>query len=134
MPDVPGGETDLARLLATLEPVAVEGEFVFVPLSERAPVETLATIVEAEAVTHVVRREVADEHGWPYDFVAGWITLRVHSSLAAVGLTAAASTCLASRGISCNMLAGYYHDHLLVRIDDVPDAIQALEELSRTSG
>lgn len=131
MEPVSGGETDLARLLATLEPVAVEGEFVFVPLTDRADVETFATIVESEAVTHVVRREVADQHGWPYDFVAGWITLRVHSSLAAVGLTAAASTALAARGISCNLLAGYYHDHLLVRVDDVGAAVAALQQLSR---
>jgi hypothetical protein len=128
--DHPSGETDLAQILATLEPVVVDGEFVFIPLSDRADVETLATIVEAEAVTHVVRRAVADERGWPYDFVAGWITLRVHSSLAAVGLTAAASGALAEQGISCNLLAGYYHDHILVRIDDVDLAMAALRRLS----
>ena len=33
MDPVPTGETDLGRLLATLEPVAVAGEFVFVPLT-----------------------------------------------------------------------------------------------------
>jgi hypothetical protein len=63
----PSGETDLAVILATLEPEVVPGEFVFVPLSDRADVATLAIIVEAEAITHVVARHVADEHGWPYD-------------------------------------------------------------------
>jgi uncharacterized protein len=57
----------------------------------------------------------------------------VHSALAAVGLTAAVSQALTSQGISCNVIAGYFHDHLLVPIDRVADATRALEELSVAS-
>jgi hypothetical protein len=52
--------------------------------------------------------------------------LTVHSSLEAVGLTAAFSARLAERNISCNVLAGYHHDHILVPVDRVQDAIDAL--------
>jgi hypothetical protein len=65
-----------------------------------------------------------------YDFVAAWITLQVRSALDGVGLTAAASRRLGEHGISCNVIAGYHHDHLLVPEDRVADALAALEDLA----
>jgi len=124
------GEHDLGRMLATMRPVTRPGEFVFVSLPEAPDVECEVTVREEEGLTCVVRREVADAQGWPYDFVAGWITLQVHSALAAIGLTAAVSTALTTRGVSCNVVAGYFHDHLLVPADRVEDALAALRELS----
>ncbi|MBK9740073.1 MAG: ACT domain-containing protein [Actinobacteria bacterium] len=121
---------ELGALLSALRPEVRAGEFVFVPLTEAVDVETFAIVREDEAVTYVVQRSTADEHGWPYDFVAGWITLRLHSSLAAIGLTAAVSGAMAGAGISCNMLAGYFHDHLLVPVDRVADAMAVLQRLS----
>ncbi len=53
----------------------------------------------------MVRREQADAAGLPYDVVAAWITLTVHSALDAVGLTAAAAGKLAAARISCNVIA-----------------------------
>jgi uncharacterized protein len=79
-----------------------------------------------------MRREDADGDGIPYDFVAAWITLTVHSDLADVGLTAAFSAALAEVGISCNVLAAFHHDHLLVPADRLDDALAALERLSAT--
>ena len=128
---VPGsGETDLVRLLSTLSPVVREGEYVFVTREAVERIDADALIHEDEGVTHLVRREVADEMSWPYDFVAAWITLRVHSSLAGVGLTAAVSRALADAGISCNMVAGYFHDHLLVPHDRADEALAVLGRLS----
>ena len=66
----------------------------------------------------------------PYDFVAAWVTLEVHSELEAVGLTAAVSRALTQARISCNVLAGFHHDHLLVPVGDAARALEVLSELS----
>lgn len=124
------GERDLAVMLATLDPVVRPGEFVYVTLPDPPPVPVHALVREDEGVTVVVGRAVADAQGWPYAFVAAWITLRVHSHLAAVGLTAAFSAALAARSIPCNVLAGSFHDHLLVPADRVDDAVAALRLLA----
>ena len=58
------------------------------------------------------------------------ITLRVHSSLLAVGLTAAVSAALARHAVSANMVAGYFHDHVLVPSDRAEEALKHLENLS----
>jgi len=86
---------------------------------------------EEEGTTYVLAQDAADRQGLAYDFVASWITLRVHSSLVAVGLTAAVSDALAQRGISCNVLAGFHHDHLLVptwRRDEALEILRGLAE------
>jgi hypothetical protein len=124
------GETDLAKLLRAIEPVVRPGEFVFVSVDGPPDIYTLAMVDEEEGRTLVVTRGCADSRGWAYDYIAGWITLRVQSSLAAVGLTAAVSKALADVGISCNVLAGYHHDHLLVPIERVDEAVTVLQELA----
>ena len=55
----------------------------------------------------------------------------MHPALDAVGLTAAVSTALADAGLSCNVMAGYHHDHLLVPADRGAEAIAVLSDLSR---
>ena len=125
------GVTDLEQLLATLEPQVRAGEYVYVAdpgLSSALGAE--AVIHEAEGRAMVLRREVADEAGLTYDVVLSWITLTVHSSLEAVGLTAAFSTALGHAGISCNVLAGLHHDHVLVPVGRRDDAVAVLRELS----
>jgi hypothetical protein len=62
-------------------------------------------------------------------FRAAWITLTVHSDLEAVGLTAAVSVALGAAGISCNVVAGTYHDHLFVPAQKAADAMAALRKL-----
>ncbi len=126
------GESSLDRLLADMRPRIRDGEFVFVSLPQPPDHPCEAMVRESEGVTCVVTRRVADDAGWAYDFVAGWITLEVHSALAAVGLTAAVSRALTDQGISCNVIAGFFHDHLLVPFDRVDDALAALTALSAT--
>lgn len=60
-----------------------------------------------------------------------WITLSVHSSLEAIGLTAAFSNALSEHEISCNVVAAYYHDHIFI---DKKDTVKAMEILSSFSG
>ncbi len=117
-----------------MSPAVRSGEYVFVCLDAAVVEGSVATVQEDEGFTHVVPRALADAHGWTYGFVAGWITLRVHSSLAAVGLTAVVSRVLAEAGISCNVLAGYHHDHLLVPANRVDEAVGLLQELSASHG
>jgi uncharacterized protein len=126
------GITDLDRMLATLDPTIREGEFVYATVSTGPPAEldAEATIREAEGITLVLRRDTADAAGIGYEFVASWITLTVHSSLAAVGLTAAFSAALGDAGISCNVLAGFYHDHILVPSAQRDAAVAVLQELA----
>lgn len=90
------GGTDLVALIRSMRPRREPGEFVFV-VAPTVPdgVDVRAFVSEAEGQTLVVPREDADRAGLRYDYVAGWITLDVHSALAAVGLTAAVSGALA---------------------------------------
>jgi uncharacterized protein len=126
-------ERDLRQLLASMDPVEVPGEFVFVSVADGRALPSRAMVVEDEGVTHVLARADADEYGLPYDFVAAWITLRVHSALDAVGLTAAVAGALSEAGISCNVIAGAFHDHLLVPHGQAADAIGVLQALRTRS-
>ena len=131
------GMTDLAQMLRSLEPTVRDSEFVY--LNFPGPVIPAAlkpevTIREDEGVAVVVRREDADAVGLGYDLTFAWITLAVHSSLEAVGLTAVFSAALGSVGISCNVLAGYYHDHLLVPVTQREAALRVLRELADAEG
>lgn len=129
------GETDLAKMLASLrierrhEPVTVV--HVVEPVALGAGV--MAVIEEEEGTTAVVTVAEAERRGWPVGFRAAWLTVTVHSSLEAVGLSAVLAAVLADDGIPCNVLAGYFHDHLLVPFDRVDRAIEALESLATST-
>jgi hypothetical protein len=127
-------ERDLHALLASLKPVLRPGTFVFAVVHDEALLEAVVpevTIREDEGLTVIVRREQADALGLAHDhYVAAWISLRVHSALDAVGLTATVSTALAEAGLSCNIIAGYHHDHLLVPADRAAEALKVLSDLS----
>ena len=127
-------ERDLAVLLATLAPVRVPREFVFTTVAEGPPGAGPVVLVrEGEGTTLVLERGEADGPGLEYDYVAGMITLRVHSSLEAVGLTAAMSSELAAHGISANVVAGFYHDHVFVPAAEADVVVDLLLELARRS-
>lgn len=124
------GMTDLHEILGALRPYVRQGAYVYVTAETPPEVDCHARIVEDEGVTLVLDQAIADEHRLTYDGVFGWITLEAHTSLQAVGITAAVSTALARVGLSCNVLAGYYHDHLLVPLDSVSEAMDVLGGLS----
>ena len=85
---------------------------------------------EEEGYTFILTKQSADELGLQYSFIAAWITLNVHSSLEAVGLTAAFSKVISDNGISCNVVAAFYHDHIFVNSQDVGKAMKVLQSLS----
>lgn len=123
------GETDLQAMLASLDVERRPGTFTFVAVDDATPEQLAAahaTVVEAESTTLVLEAADARRLGLPCVVDMAWLSLTVHSSLEAVGLTAAFSAALGEQGISCNVLAGYHHDHLLVPSDRADDAIEAL--------
>jgi len=129
--------TDLNHLLRTLDPLLHEGVYAFASLpagTDLRGLEPLATFREDEGLTVVLREETALAHQVPILFRAAWITLRVHSDLQAVGLTAAFSQALAGACISCNVIAGARHDHLFVPVDEAERAMAVLRDLQRCGG
>ena len=132
---MPAPLSDLAEMLATLDVVVRPDLFVFaaVPAGSPAASAADAVITEEEAVTLVLREGRAREHGLATGTRFAWLTLTVHSSLESVGLTAAVAGALAASGISCNVLAGFHHDHLLVPERDRARAVDVLRAL-RHSG
>ncbi len=125
------GFSDLQAMLASLDATIRPDEYVFaiVPPGHPAVVLAQATVFEDEGLTVVLPRDDADRLDISYDFVAAWLTLTVHSSLTAVGLTAAFSRSLSEAGISCNVLAGFHHDHLLVPAADRQAALDVIRAL-----
>ena len=125
------GENNLDILLKTMEPCLNEGDYVFCIVNDLASVnqnELVFYFKEKEAISIAVRKEFADKSKLEYPMIMAWITLTVHSSLDAVGLTAAFSTALTKENISCNVVAGFYHDHIFVA---KKDALKAMETLRR---
>ena len=127
------GETDLGRLLAGLDPMLHEGEFVFVCLPGRSVPEGLNPVLifdEEEGRTLILPRSQAEGAGLEGSLPSAWITLRIHSSLEAVGMMAAIAAALADAGISCNAVSAYYHDHIFVQHDRAADAVRLLRDLA----
>ena len=123
----------MTTLIRSMMPELQPGEYVFASVTSLSGIsweDTICEFREAEGTTVVLERKRADALGISYDFVASWITLKVHSSLAAVGLTAVFATALAKSNISCNVMAGYYHDHIFVDTGDAQRAVDVLRGLS----
>lgn len=129
-------EKDLSKIVHGMEPVLNPGEYIFTTLknSDNIPRrDILCEFKETEGNTLILKREIADQLKLSYEFVAAWITLMVHSSLEAVGFTALFSSELARHGIVCNVIAGYYHDHIFVAKKDEIRAIEVLTSLAKNS-
>ena len=128
------GEKDLQKLLKNMKPVLNPGEYVFAVVKNLDNIlrtDTLFEFKEKEAITLVLEKNKADTLKLSYQFISSWITLKVHSSIEAVGLTAAFSTALTKQKISCNVVAGFYHDHIFVDTKDAKKAIEVLTNLSK---
>ena len=111
------GEFDLLTLIVQMSPSLDDQIWAFVSVddvsSEYLAEHALATFRETEGTTLIVPWERAEEFDVSSEPMAR-ITLNIHSSLEAVGLTAAVSQALASEAISANVVAGFYHDHIFV--------------------
>ncbi len=133
-----GGSKDLEYLLQSAGPALDAEHYVFVCMSatygDHAQWRPIASFAEDEGLTLVIREATADLQGLEYDGVFRRITLEVHSSLEAVGLTAKFAERLAMHNISANVFAGFYHDHIFVPAGDADRAMSALSSLNDRAG
>lgn len=127
------GEKNLQQLLKSMKPEHNLGDYVFCKVEklENIRLDDIELFFkEKEAITLILKKETADILKLDYSVVMSWITLTVHSSLEAVGLTAAFSKALSDREISCNVVAGFYHDHIFVPKKETTKAMQVLNLFS----
>ncbi|MDN3549365.1 ACT domain-containing protein [Mucilaginibacter aquaedulcis] len=127
------GETNLQTLLKNMTPVLNPGDYVYCNVSALDNIDTnhiLGLFKESEGFTIILKKEIADELNLQYTYIAAWITLTIHSSLEATGLTAAFAAALAQENISCNVVAAYYHDHIFVAKKDAERAMETLRKLA----
>lgn len=125
-------------ILATLNPILAENPYVFASIPSDSSIDItsldpLSTFKEEEGTTVIVHQDVADKLSLKYLVVFNQITLKVHLSLEAIGLTASIATELTKHQISCNVVAGYYHDHIFVPTEKSKQALEVLQELQRYS-
>ena len=127
------GETDLDKLLSSLNTVLDDDVYVFVTLPTRdVPAGLILRMVfeEAEGTTLILARDTAEAAQLPYSFPCRMITLNVHSALEAVGFIARVATELASRSMGVNPVSGFYHDHLFVPEGRENEALEVLAALA----
>jgi hypothetical protein len=128
------GETDLNKLIREMKPELNAGEYAFSLTNSREhgmATDAICLFQEKEGITLILPKQKADQAQLPYSGTYAWITLTVHSSLEAVGLTTAVSQALTNANISCNIVAAYYHDHLFVPSKDAEKALDVLQKLAQ---
>ena len=127
------GEIDLRRLLAGMRPSMSETAFAFATARSLQDVPASVSIIgsfnEDEGVTVIAPQDQLARTELTQSGPYAKIGLAVHSSLAAVGLTAKIATSLAQRGIGANIVAGYFHDHIFVPWDARHVALDILDNL-----
>lgn len=105
-----------------------------------------ASSVEKEGLTVITTRKCAEAHA-EFSIAGGthgrveckleiagpsrMISLTVHSSLEAVGLTARISSAFAEANLPCNVVAGYFHDHVFVPEGREQEAMGVLGALAK---
>lgn len=116
-----------------MTPELNKGAYVSVTLTDLAKIyrwDTICEFKEKEGVTVIWEKSEANELNFQYDFIAAWITLKMYSSLMVIGLTAAFQQALTIHNISCNVVAGYFHDHIFVDRNNTERAVTVLKNLS----
>ena len=129
------GEANLDTLLALMQPELLPGSYVFCSMpgsryGDYQELEPIACYLEKEGLSLLLPEESARAVGLSFSGVFRGIALSVHSSLEAVGLSAAVSARLASHGISANIVAAFYHDYVFVQADQAEQALKLLTQLA----
>jgi len=129
------GESNLQLLLREMDPCLFAAPYGYVCLQPETGLPSgimpFATITEAEGLTLVASADDLTRAGLAPGPLWARINLTIHSDLSAAGLTAAFADALARQGVSANVIAGFYHDHLFVPWDRRHDALSALRALTK---
>ncbi|KAA8984443.1 ACT domain-containing protein [Halospina sp. K52047b] len=125
----------LKDLIRNLSPVLDATPYVYCTVAQAQygqleKLKPIVSIAELEGMTLVVPLEKAKAENLDYHRVFRRITLKGHSSLEALGLTSVVTSLLAERGITTNVIAGFYHDHMFVPSERSDEAMRALRELA----
>ena len=130
---VMSGQQDIEEGLRDLSPRLDPTVYVFASgpwsLADVDPWCPVATVVEAEGLSVVIPHAVALRENIASSGPFRRITLEMQTSLEAVGITAVVSTCLARWGIAANVIAGAFHDHILVPSDRAEEAMDHLRSI-----
>lgn len=126
--------SDLTALLISMEPVLNPGVYVYASLpfdAELSGIQPVGFFREQEGLTVILEEKAARVANLQAVFRAAWITLTVHSDLSAVGFSAAVAAACARVNVSCNVIAGVFHDHLFVPVEAAGRAMDSLRSLQR---
>ena len=125
------GEKDLDTLLKQMQPVLDEDEMVFCTLPPKIAEDYMSLsqgyYVEPEGITVIIGKHLADLNGLTYDIVFRRISLKIHSSLEAVGFLARITEVLAAQGYSVNVVSAYFHDYLYIKTKEAENALNTLK-------
>ena len=144
------GDEDLTNILCTMQPTLQPETFVFVSVSKEnaeafsltkliVALEPKSTVWEHEGLSLIVEESKAAEFQktckceYNEEDAMRMISLTVHSALTMCGLTAAISRAMSDEKISCNVVAGFYHDHLFVEAARADDAMTVLKRMSEAA-
>ncbi|MEP1961788.1 ACT domain-containing protein [Tateyamaria sp.] len=122
---------DTKAMIAGMTPRLTDGVWVYCCEIDMAKAkarvhDAFAMIHEAEGMTLILPYDVAAAHGYNCSLRMRRITLDVFSDLEGIGLTAAVAQALTDAAISCNVVAAFHHDHVLVPEADSERAIEVL--------
>jgi hypothetical protein len=129
------GQTNLSTVLSSLQISCDDVQYGFATVKDglSLPKEIIGTFHEAEGETVIASVEELNHNRIPHEGPYAKLTIEVHTSLALVGLTAVLATKLAEAGISANVVAAFYHDHIFVQFNAREKAIEVLNQLKEKS-
>lgn len=129
------GITDLKQTLSSMEVVCDDVEYGFASIPDDSTIDrdkVLATFQENGRLAVIAPKAYLDSKGIENEGPYAKLTIDVHTSLELVGLTAVMSNKLAEHGISANVVAAFYHDHVFVQYGLREKAIGLLEGLKNS--
>jgi hypothetical protein len=126
------GITDLQQTLSSLKVICDDVQYGFASIPDDSGIDrekVLATFQENSRLAVIAPKTYLDSKNIDNEGPYAKLTIDVHTSLELVGLTAAMAAKLAEHGISANVVAAFYHDHVFVQYDLRAKAIGLLESL-----